>query len=114
MAIESQFRELFSETVSLYPPSATDKYGKRTYPSGSVVTASAHLMSELRNVRTPDGRDVVETGRAYLYGAFTQVTTDWAIVVGSSSPVILYVDIPFDQNGAHHTVIGYGEGRRGT
>lgn len=115
MAIESNFRELFSETVTLYAPISTDKYGKRTLQAASLATtACAHLISEFRNVRTPDGRDTVETGRAILYGAFSNVTTDWTIVIGSSSPVILYVDTPHDQNGAHHTVIGFGENRSGS
>lgn len=78
------------------------------------VTASAHLVAEVRNVRTPDGRTVAETGRAYLYGVFADVTTDWTILLGSgASPVILTIDIPYDQNGAHHTVVGFGETRMG-
>jgi hypothetical protein len=107
MAIESDFLELFSETVTLFPPASVDKYGKRTF-SASGVTASAHLVSEVSLTRDGDGREVTEIGRVYLYGTPT-VTTDYRILLGDgSSPVIIGVDTPYDQNGPHHTVVRIG------
>ena len=107
MAIEQDFLELFSETVTLFPPSTMDKYGKRTF-SASGVTASAHLVSEVSLTRDADGREVTEIGRVYLYGT-PAVTTDYRILLGDgSSPVIIGVDTPHDQNGPHHTVVRIG------
>lgn len=107
MSIESDYRELFSEVVTLYPPSSTDKYGKRSF-SASGVSACAHLVSDVSLARDMDGREVVEMGKVYLYGAYT-VTTDYKIVLpDGSSPVIVGVDQPHDQNGAHHTVVRIG------
>lgn len=107
MAIESDYRELFSETVTLFPPTATDKYGKRTF-SASGVSACAHLVSDISLSRDQDGREVTEVGKVYLYGVFT-VTTDHKIVLADgSSPVIIGVDTPFDPAGAHHTVVRIG------
>jgi hypothetical protein len=107
MAIEPQYRELFSETVTLYPPAAVDKYGKRTW-SASGVSACAHLMAENQLSKTADGRDVLETGKVFLYGQFT-VTTDYRIVLADGTePIIIAVDTPYDQNGWHHTVIRIG------
>jgi hypothetical protein len=114
MSIESNFKELFSENVTLIPPSSVDKYGRRLVNLSGSVSASAHLKKELRNIREPDGRIVVETGRVYLYGTYTQVTDDWTLLLANgASPVILTVDTPHDQNGAHHTVIAFGETRTG-
>lgn len=107
MAIESDFLELFSERITLYPPATTDKYGKRTF-SASGVTACAHLVSEVSLSRDQDGREVTETGRIYVYGTPT-VTTDYRLVLtDGSEPIIIGVDVPHDQNGAHHTVIRIG------
>lgn len=107
MAIESDFLELFSERITLYPPSTLDKYGKRSF-SASGVTACAHLVSEVSLSRDQDGREVTETGRIYVYGTPT-VTTDYRLVLtDGSEPIIIGVDVPHDQNGAHHTVIRIG------
>jgi hypothetical protein len=107
MAIEPAYQELFSETVTLYAPASTDKYGARTW-SASGVTASAHLMAENQLTKTADGRDVLETGKVYLYGQVT-VTTDYRIVLeDGSEPIIIAVDKPYDQNGWHHTVVRIG------
>ena len=108
MAIEPNYRELFSESVTLLPKVSTDKYGRRTHASaGSSVPA--HLVAETRLTRDPDGREVVETGRVYLYGAYADVDTDYLIVLpDGSSPVIVGVDTPHDPAGAHHTVVRVG------
>ena len=107
MAIESDFLELFSERITLYPPATLDKYGKRSF-SASGVTACAHLVSEVSLSRDQDGREVTETGRIYVYGTPT-VTTDYRLVLtDGSEPIIIGVDVPHDQNGAHHTVIRIG------
>ena len=46
MGIESDYRELFSESASLSAPSSLDKYGKRGF-SASPVVVPAHLVSEI-------------------------------------------------------------------
>jgi hypothetical protein len=108
MAIESAYRELFSESVTVYPPVSLDKYGRRTASaSGQVIPA--HYVSEVTLSRDADGREVVETGQIYLYGYFPNISTDYLIKLQDSScPIIVGVDAPHDQNGGHHTVIRIG------
>ena len=113
MAIESNFRELFSETVTLYPPTAQDVYGKYSYVAASVaVTAPAHYSSERELLRDADGREVVQTGKIYLYGIYTVDETYKLVLDDGSEPPIIGVDQPHDQNGAHHTVIRIGDMKR--
>lgn len=108
MSIEAEYRELFSEQVTLLPKVSMDKYGHRTH-AASATPIPAHLVAETRLTRTTDGREVVETGRAYLFGAFPDVDTDYLIVLpDGSSPVIIGVDTPHDNIGAHHTVVRFG------
>lgn len=108
MAIEPEFRELFSEQVTLLPKVSMDKYGRRTH-AASAAPIPAHLVSETRLIRTADGREVVETGRVFLYGYFPNVDTDFLIVLpDGSSPVVLAVETPFDEVGGHHTVVSVG------
>lgn len=107
MGIEANYRELFSESVTLYAPSGIDVYGKRSW-SGS-VSVPAHLVAEAALTYDPDGREVVQTGKVYLYGPQT-VTTDYRLVLADGSePIIIAVDTPYDENGAHHTVLRVGK-----
>jgi hypothetical protein len=109
MAIETEYRELFSEQVTLLPKVSMDKYGRRTHAASGVPVA-AHLVAETRLFLRPDGREVVETGRVYLYGSFPDIDTDYLIVLpDGSSPVIIGVDTPHDEIGAHHTVVRVGK-----
>jgi hypothetical protein len=109
MAIEPQYRELFSESVTLFPKVSVDKYGRRSNAAtGQVVPA--HLVAETKLTRTPDGREVVETGKVYLYGAFPNIDTDYLIrLPDGACPVIIGVDTPHDNIGAHHTVVRVGK-----
>jgi hypothetical protein len=113
MSLERNFREMFSQTVTLFPPATSasiDKYGKRSFSTSASVSACAHYVSETVLARDEMGREVVEDGRFYLYGVFP-VTTDYKIRLDDGSePIIISVDTPFDQNGAHHTVVHVGRG----
>lgn len=108
MGIEANFRELFSESVTLYAPSARDMYGKRSYASAS-VSAPAHLVAEVELIRTTDGREVVQTGKVYLYGDYTVDTSYRIVLADGSEPSIIAVDTPYDEDGPHHTVVRIGE-----
>lgn len=110
MSIESNYRELFSETVVLYPSASIDKYGKRSFVAASAAASiPAHIVSETKMTIDVEGREVVETGQVYLYGNYT-VTSDYQIVLpDGSKPVIIGVDNPHDENGAHHTVVRIGK-----
>lgn len=107
MGIESEFRELFSETVTLFPPATRDAYGGRTY--GASVSAPAHLVSETEMVRTLDGREVVQTGKIYLYGDYSVTTAHRVELADGSVPLVIAVDTPHDEAGPHHTVIRIGD-----
>jgi hypothetical protein len=107
--IESEFRELFSEQVTLLPPVAVDKYGRRTHVAASAGSvAAAHIVAETKLSRDAEGRDVTETGRVYLYGDFNVTTEHLILLPNGASPVIIGVDTPHDEHGPHHTVVRVG------
>lgn len=107
MSIESNFRELFSETITYFAPTSRDVYGNRTH--GASATAPAHLVAETEMIRTADDREIVQKGKIYLYGDYP-ITTAYKIVLEDGSvPLIIAVDQPHDQNGVHHTVVRIGD-----
>lgn len=107
MTIEANFRELFSESASFYGESSMDMYGKRSF-SASPVVAAAHLVTETALSRSPDGREVVETGRLYLYGNVPVTVDHRCVLENGAEPIVIAVDHPHDQNGTHHTVVRLG------
>lgn len=107
MSIETAYLELFSETVTIFAASTMDAYGKWSYSAS--VSVPAHLVSETRMTVAPDGREVVETGKVYLYGQ-VNVTTDSKILFADGSlPTIIGVEKPHDQVAWHHTVVSVGK-----
>lgn len=108
MTLDPAFRELFSETVTLYPPASVDKYGKRSWTASASVTASAHYMAEDALTRSADGRDVVIKGKLLLYGNITATNDYRCVLDDGSEAIIVAVDYPHDENGVHHTVLSIG------
>lgn len=107
MGIESLFADLMPATVTVYPRSAIDQYGKRSW-SASGTSYSCRIQADTGVMRDAEGREVVITGRAYLYGA-PVLTTDHKIVLpDGSSPVIVSVATVEDEDGPHHTMIRFG------
>jgi hypothetical protein len=109
MTLEAQFLSMMPSTVTVYSKASTDQYGKRTF-SATGTSYSCRIQDVNEMLRTDEGREVVITGKVYLYGA-PNLTTDHKIVLPDSTvPVIHMVTVNNDESGAHHTVIYYGRG----
>jgi hypothetical protein len=109
MGIEAEFAEMMQDTIIVYPQESVDKYGKRAF-SGTLQIIPCRLIVESRMTRDRQGREVMESGRAICYGAFTNITTDHKMVLPSGEqPPILSVNSIRDESGQiHHTTIAFG------
>lgn len=110
MAIETDYEEMFSEVVILVPPASMDKYGKHSYTASAGASCAAHIVAEILVLRDAQGREVVQTGKAYLYGTPTVAVTYRIILPDADTPVVLAVDEVVAEDGPHHTVVRFGEG----
>jgi hypothetical protein len=59
-------------------------------------------------VRQVDGREILEAGRAIVYGVATVDVNDRITIPGGTSPLVTTVATIKDEVGDHHTVIGFG------
>jgi hypothetical protein len=110
MAISREFLPLMLETVTLTASTTLDKYGKQSF-AASGVPFRARIMWSERILRDKDGREIVEAGRAVLYGAAPTATPAWRITLpDGSTPKIVSVATIEDEDGDHHSVIGFGQG----
>jgi hypothetical protein len=110
MAISKEFLPLMLETVTLNAQTSLDKYGKQSF-SASGSSFRARLIYDERILRDKEGREIVEAGRAILYGVASSATPQWKITLpDGSTPKITSVDVIQDEDGDHHSVIGFGQG----
>lgn len=108
MALSSEFEEMCKETVTVYPQSSVDKYGKRTF-SATGTEYKARIVWSDRVTRDDKGREVVESGRAIIYGVATGVTDDYRMKLPDGQDVIItsFATVN-DSDGPHHSVLGFG------
>lgn len=107
MALESQFLSMMPDTVTVYPKSALDNYGKRSW-SATGTSYNCRIQATSGLMRDAEGREVVVTATIYLYGAPTLTTDHKVVLPDGSTPVIVAVNTNNDDTGAHHTVIKVG------
>jgi hypothetical protein len=107
VAIESEFLSMMVDTVTVYPQSSTDAYGKRTF-SASGTTYNARIQADSRLTRDDQGREVAVIGVVYLYGAPALTTNHRIVLPDGTSPIIVAVDVVGDEAGDHHTVVTLG------
>ena len=73
MAIDAAFDEMCTETIIVYPQSSMNNYGRRSF-SASGTSYQCRLVYNTRLTRDSKGREVVEAGRAIIYGTALTVT----------------------------------------
>lgn len=109
MTLPKDFAEMMLQTIILSPQSAVDKYGKQTFGTG--VSYKCRLMTSQRITRDAQGREIIEAGRAIIYGvlAATPSPHDRIQLPDGSTPKVVSVSKVQDEDGDHHSVIGYGQ-----
>ena len=108
MGVDPVFADLMQETVTVYPPSAMDKYGKRAH-SATGTSYQCRLVWSSRVIRDTKGREVVEAGRAIVFGVADEVTDGYRMLLPDGQDVIItsFTTVN-DEVGPHHSVLGFG------
>lgn len=106
MTIETAFLDMMPSTVTIYPKSSTDAYGKFSF-SATGTAVRCRIQPSDNVVTTEDNRQVVSRGTIIFYGTPT-ITSDSKIVLpDGTSPLILTVRVHNDDSGTHHTTVTY-------
>lgn len=110
MPIEAEFAEMMLDTILVAAKAGyeggTDLYGRHAYAAD--VPYRCRLVYEQRILRDKDGQEVVEQGRALIYGVATASVLDRVTLPDGSKPLVTSVDTVADPDGDHHSVIGFG------
>ncbi len=107
MPVDPEFAEMMPHTVKVYSAATVNKYGQQSF-SGSFVSYQCRLIWDERMVRKTDGREVVEAGRAVVYGVAVVSVDDRIELPDGSAPLVTTVGELKDEVGDHHSVIGFG------
>lgn len=106
MTIEAAFLEMMPSTVTIFPKTATDAYGKFSF-SGTGTAVRCRIQPSDNVVTTADNRNVVTRGTIIFYGTPT-ITTDSKIQLPDGTiPLIVTVQVHNDDTGTHHTTVTY-------
>lgn len=106
MAIETEFLDLMPSTVTVYPQTSTDAYGKFSFgASGTAVRCRIQPSDNV--VTTADNRQVVARGTIIFYGTPTITTESKIVLPDGTNPLILTVRVHNDDTGKHHTTVTY-------
>jgi len=106
MTIEAAFLSMMPSSVTVFPKSSTDAYGKISFGAG--VATNCRIQETGQVVKTADNRNVFEQGRIIFYGTPT-ITTDSKIQLPSgATPNIISVQVHNDDTGTHHTTVSFG------
>jgi len=108
VTINPKLLPIFSEVVAITSAGSMDAYGKYTY--GTATSHQAHLVRDSKIVYNTDGREVVQIGKAYLYGDVAVTTSSRIVLADGTIPLIISVEKPNDLAGVHHTVLQLGKG----
>jgi hypothetical protein len=108
MAIDKELVELMVDSVTIYPYSAVDSYGKRSRGSG--VTFKCRLIYDTQLNKNGDGRDVLDSGRIITADDVSTVTVDSKLLLpdGKNSPITNVSTITDETGVYHHAVIRFG------
>ena len=107
MPIARDFYVMMPHTISVFSSSTVDKYAKQAW-SGSGTNYQCRHVWDQRMIRPNDGREILEAGRAIVYGVATVDVNDRITIPGGGNPLVTSVSQVKDEVGDHHTVIGFG------
>ena len=109
MTLPKDFAEMMLQTIILFPQAAVDKYGKQSFGTG--VSYRCRIMNTQRILQDAQGREIIEAGRAIIYGvlAATPSAHDEVQLPDGSTPKVVSVSKVQDEVGDHHSVIGFGQ-----
>lgn len=107
MPVDPEFAEMMPHTVTVYGSATLDKYGKQSY-AGSGTSYQCRLIWDERMTRDTQGREIVEAGRAIVFGVATVDVDDKIELPDGSTPLVVTVSNLKDEVGDHHTVVGFG------
>lgn len=107
MGIEKDFSEMMPHTIVLAAQSSLDSYGRPSWGSGT--SYQCRVVYQQTMTRDADGREVVQRGKALLYGVALSAAVQYKLTLpDGTQPRVLDVKQLKDQNGDHHTEIGFG------
>ena len=111
MGISREFLPMMRDQIVLNAQSSIDKYGKQSFATGGASFQARLIWSE-RILRDKDGREIVEAGRALVFGSVAaSATPQWRLTLpDGTQPKITSLATLQDEEGNHHSVIGFGQG----
>ena len=102
MSFEAQFLSLMNSTVTLSTRSGHNSYGEPSFGSGTGYRARIHEKAGF--VRTADGETLEITTEVWVNSTKAFTVDDRIQLPNGTTPQIVAVNRPFDEDGAQHHI----------
>ncbi len=99
----ADWSDMFPATISIQTVASTNSYGVDSY--NTAVEYSGRVVYKNKSVINATGEEVVSRGAVWLQTKTVINTTDKITLPDGSSPELISVDRPQDQDGDHHVKI---------
>lgn len=105
MSFETQFLSLMNSTVTVSTRASHNNYGEASYGSGTSYRARINAKSGF--VRTASGETVEFTTTIWMNSTKAFTADDRVALPDGTTPEVLAVERPFDEDGTQHHVKWY-------
>lgn len=107
MTIEASFLDMMPSTVTIYGQTTKSAYGAQTW-SGSGTAVRCRIQQTGVMSHDQNGRQVIEDGKIIFYGTPTIDLSSKIVLPDGTTPVLLTVNVHYDEAGTNHTSVTYG------
>lgn len=106
MALEAEFLDLMTETVTHAAFTGRSEYGTPSYGAGT--SYSCRITRKPTRIRMPDGSEAIAAAVVWIGGTPTIGASDQLTLPDGSTPPILRADRISDEDGPHHVKVYLG------
>ena len=107
MSFDPEYLTLMTQTITVYPYTSVDIYGKKVY-STSGSTYFAYIQEQPVMVLNYMGAEVIGSHTIYVASTSRLEITSKYVLPDASTPHPIRADVMYDEDGIHHNVLVFG------
>lgn len=107
MAFDPVYLDLMTQTITEYPYTSVDIYGKKVY-SATGTDYFAYIQEQPVMVLNYMGAEVIGSHTIYVASTSRLEITSKYVLPDGSTPHPIRADVMYDEDGIHHNVLIFG------
>ena len=104
MSFDPEYLTLMTQTITVYPYTSVDIYGKKVY-STSGTAYDAYIQEQPVKVLNYMGAEVIASHTVYIASTSRLDITSKYVFPAGEAPHPIRLDVMYDEDGIHHNVL---------